>query len=54
MKLMKDKKLEKVKKITEEDVLKDLGCLPELKLHCPKIVITTLRKRIQEYERKVA
>lgn len=53
-KLVKDKTLEEAKKITEENILKELGGLPKLKLHCPKLAITTLRKTIEEYERKVA
>ena len=49
-KLVKGKTLEEAEKITEEDILKELGGLPKLKLHCPKLAITTLRKTIEKYE----
>ena len=53
-KLVKGKTLEEAKKITEEDILRDLGGLPKLKLDCPKLAVTTLQKTIEKYERKVA
>jgi NifU-like protein involved in Fe-S cluster formation len=53
-KLLKGKTIEETKKLTEDDVLKELGGLPELKLDCPKLVVTTLRKAIAGYERKRA
>jgi nitrogen fixation NifU-like protein len=50
--LLKGKTIEEAKKLTEDDVLKELGGLPELKLDCPKLVVTTLRKAIARYEKK--
>lgn len=50
--LVKGKTLEEAKKITEADILKELGGLPESKLHCPKLAVTTLLKTIAEYKEK--
>ena len=47
----KDKdKLEEAKNITEQDILHELGRLPEAKLHCPKLAVTTLQKAVTTYE----
>jgi len=54
IKLVKGKTIEEAKKITEDDVLKELGGLPKPKLDCPKLAITTLQKAIAEYENKKA
>jgi len=51
-KLVKGKTLEEAKKVTEHDILKELGGLPESKLHCPKLAVATLQKTILEYERR--
>lgn len=50
-KIVKDKTIEEAKKITEDDVLKELEGLPRLKLDCPKLVVAALRKAITEYEK---
>jgi nitrogen fixation NifU-like protein len=52
--IVKGKRLEEAKKITEHDLLKELDGLPESKLHCPKLAVTTLQKAIVEYEKKKA
>jgi nitrogen fixation NifU-like protein len=52
--LVKDKTIDEAKKITEDDVLKELGGLPKSKLDCPKLAVTTLRKAVAEYEKKKA
>jgi NifU-like protein involved in Fe-S cluster formation len=49
--LLKGKSVGQAKKITEDDILKMLGGLPEAKLDCPKLSIKTLRKAIAEYEK---
>jgi nitrogen fixation NifU-like protein len=49
--LLKDKTVNQAKKITEDDVLKELGGLPKMKLDCPKLAIKALRKAIAEYEK---
>ena len=48
---VKGKTIDKAKKITEDDVLNELGGLPKTKLDCPKLGIITLRKAIAEYEK---
>jgi len=50
-KLIIGKTIEEAKRITEQDVLKELGGLPESKLHCPKLALTTLQKAIAKYEK---
>jgi nitrogen fixation NifU-like protein len=49
--LVKGKTIDEAKKITEDDVLNELGGLPKTKLDCPKLAIKTLRKAIAEYEK---
>ncbi len=49
--LVKGKTIDEAKKITEDDVLNELGGLPKTKLDCPKLAIATLRKAIAEYEK---
>lgn len=48
--IVKGKTLEETKRITEYDILQELGGLPESKLHCPKLAVTTLQKAIAKYE----
>ena len=48
--IAKGKTLEEAKRITEHDILQELDGLPESKLHCPKLAITTLQKAIAKYE----
>jgi NifU-like protein involved in Fe-S cluster formation len=50
--LVKNKTIEEAKKLTEDDILKELGGLPKPKLDCPKLAIATLQKAIAEYEKK--
>ena len=50
--LVKGKTIEEVKRMTENDILKEVGDLPKPKRDCPKLAITTLRKAIAEYEKK--
>jgi len=49
--LVKGKTVDEAKKMTEDNVLIELGGLPKTKLDCPKLAITTLRKAIAEYEK---
>jgi nitrogen fixation NifU-like protein len=51
--LVKGKTVEQAKKISEEDLLKELEGLPKQKLDCPKLAIKTLQKAIAEYEKKI-
>ena len=50
--IVKGKTPEEAKKITEDDVLRELEGLPKQKLDCPKLVVTALRKAIAEYEKR--
>jgi nitrogen fixation NifU-like protein len=50
--LLKGRTIDEAKKITEDDVLRELGGLPKPKLECPKLTITTLQKAIAKYEKK--
>jgi nitrogen fixation NifU-like protein len=50
--LLKGKTVNQAKKLTEGDILKELGGLPKTKLDCPKLAIKTLRKAIAEYEKQ--
>jgi NifU-like protein involved in Fe-S cluster formation len=49
--ILKGKTVTRAKKITEEDVLAELGGLPKSKLDCARLSIRTLRKAIAEYEK---
>lgn len=48
--MIKNKSLVNVKKITEEDVIKELGGLPGDECHCETLVLTTLSNAIKKYE----
>ena len=50
--IVKGKTLEEAKRITEQDILNDLGGLPESKLHCPKLAVATLQKAITIHEER--
>jgi NifU-like protein involved in Fe-S cluster formation len=49
--LLKDKTINQAKKMTGNDILKELGGLPKAKLDCTKLSIKTLQKAIAEYEK---
>jgi nitrogen fixation protein NifU and related proteins len=48
--LLKGKTVNQAKNMTEDDILKELGGLPESKLDCAKLSIKTLRKAIAEFD----
>lgn len=50
--LLKGKTLDEAKKITENDILQELGALPQSKHDCVKLSIRTLKKTIKEYGEK--
>jgi nitrogen fixation NifU-like protein len=50
--LAKGKTLEKAKKITNKDVVKSLGDLPAIKMHCSNLASDALKKAIENYEGK--
>ncbi len=47
--IVKGKTLKEAKKITEQDILKDLEGLPGPKLHCARLSVDALRKSIESY-----
>ena len=51
--LAKGKTLEEAKKLTNNDVVKNLGGLPPIKMHCSNLAASALKKAIEDYEKKV-
>ena len=49
--LIKGRTINQAKKLTEQDVLNELGGLPKSKLDCARLAIKTLRKAIARYEK---
>ena len=47
--MVKGKTLEEAKKLTEQNVIKDLEGLPGPKLHCARLAVDALRKSIESY-----
>lgn len=52
--LVKGKTIEDAEKITMRDVIKHLGGLPHLKMHCGVLAANALKKVIKEYKKKRA
>lgn len=50
--LAKGKTLKEAMKITRDDVAKDLGGLPPIKLHCSNLAADALHAAIKNYEKK--
>ena len=50
--IIKGKTLEEAKKLTEKDIIKDVGNIPRHKLHCAIISRETLRGAISKYKKK--
>jgi len=50
--LAKGKTLEQAKKLTKDDIIKKLGGMPSIKIHCSVLGIQALKKAIEDYERK--
>ena len=50
--LAKGKTLEQAKKITKDDIVKELGRMPPIKIHCSVLGIEALNKAIKDYENK--
>ena len=50
--LLKDSTVKKAKKMTEDDIIKELGGLPKLKHDCATLSIKTLQKAIAEHEKQ--
>lgn len=50
--LAKGKKLAEAEKITRDDVAKQLGGLPPIKMHCSNLAAEGLNKAIEDYKKK--
>jgi nitrogen fixation protein NifU and related proteins len=48
--MVKGKTLEEALKITKDDVVKDLGGLPPVKVHCSMLGVDALHKAIENYK----
>jgi len=52
--MVKGKSLKEAKKITQKEIIKNLGGLPPAKLHCSLLASQALGKAIKDYENKKA
>lgn len=50
--MVRGKTLKEAEKITEQDVIKDLGDLPGPKIHCARLAVDALRKSIASYVKR--
>ena len=50
--LVKGKILEEAEKITKDDIIKKLGGMPPIKVHCSVLGISALKKAIENYKEK--
>jgi len=50
--IIKGKTLAEAEALTDEDVAKALGGLPEKKMHCSNLAASTLHKAIEDYHNK--
>jgi len=50
--MVKGKTLKAAEKITEHDVINDLGELPGPKIHCARLAVDALRKSIESYMKR--
>jgi len=48
--MIKGKTIEEAKKITMQDIIKELGGIPPIKHHCSSMAIEALHKAIEDYE----
>ncbi len=51
--LAKDKTLEEAEKLTKNDIIKALGHMPPVKIHCSVLGIEALKKAIEDYKKKI-
>lgn len=51
--LAKGKTLEEAKKLTKDDIMKKLGGMPPIKIHCSVLGIKALKKAIEDYEKRL-
>ena len=50
--IAKGKTLEEAKELTKEDIIKKLGSMPPIKVHCSILGIEALKKAIEDYKNK--
>jgi nitrogen fixation NifU-like protein len=50
--LVKGKTLDEAMKLTRDDVAKELGGLPEIKMHCSNLASDAIHEAIKEYRKK--
>ena len=50
--MVKGKTLEEAEKLTRDDVAKELGGLPAIKMHCSNLAADALHKAIEKYRSK--
>lgn len=50
--LAKGRTLEEAKKISKDEIIKELGSLPSVKVHCSVLAQDGLKKAIEDYEKK--
>ena len=50
--MVKGMTLERAKKLTRDDVAKELGGLPSIKMHCSNLASDALHEAIKNYEQK--
>ncbi len=50
--LAKGKTFEQAKKLIKDDIVKKLGGMPPIKIHCSVLGIQALKKAIENYEKK--
>ena len=51
--LAKGKTLEQAGKLTKDDIIKKLGSMPPIKVHCSVLGIQALKKAIENYKKKL-
>lgn len=51
--IAKGKTLDEASKITKDDIVKNLGGLPPLKIHCSMLGLEALHKAIKDYQFKI-
>ncbi|MBI4648603.1 MAG: iron-sulfur cluster assembly scaffold protein [Bacteroidia bacterium] len=51
-KMINGKTLNDCEKLDENDILNHLGAMPVQKVHCARLAVLTLKKAIEQYEKK--
>ncbi len=49
---IKGKSIKDISKIKKEEIVNELGGLPKAKVHCAELAVRTLRRAIEDYEKK--